>query len=233
MKTRCALWCALAILFGCSSVAAQRFEDPALSRPQLFVDSRLAVNSGLGYRQPFRSFGLSVELPVAKRVEFHADFWYSPDKKVITNDGTQFLMKGTALVWLTHRIGITGSYQRDWLWTSQFNEQSSNPLPGIVVRNHYAHPGRFYLSYLLPTGCVWATPSNPCLLQSKRTQGFQLTQEYQMKSYLRFSVGGTITHFCDQSNENDPAAGRTCHLTPTVEFGVKVEFPPSRDLEKY
>ena len=233
MKATRLLWCALAILISCSSVAAQSFEDPALSRPHWFVDARLVANSGLGYGQPFRSFGVSAELPVVRRVEFHADLWYSPDKNVAANNGRQFLMKGTGLFWLTHRFALTGSFQRDWLWTSQFDEQASNPLPGIVVRNHFAHPGRFYLSYLVPTGCVWATASNPCLFQSRRMQGPQLTEEYQLKSYLRFAVGGTITHFCDQSDEYDPAAGRTCHLTPTVEFGIKVEFPPSRGLETY
>jgi len=97
MKAARVLWCALAILIGSSSVAAQRFGDPALSHPVWFVDARLIANSGLGYRQPFWSLGISMELPVAKRVEFHADLWYSPDKNVTTDNGTQFLIKGTGL----------------------------------------------------------------------------------------------------------------------------------------
>jgi hypothetical protein len=167
MKAIRMFWCVLAILLVSTSVKARQLKEPILSRTQLFLDSEIGGKSGLAYYQPSTNFGRAFEVPVGDRFEMEASARYSPDKKVITNNGNQLLIKGSGIFWLTSRFGISGSYQHNWLWTSEFNEEGRNPLIGSVVRNHFAQPGRFYMNYVFPTGCVRATVSNPCPIQSK------------------------------------------------------------------
>jgi hypothetical protein len=148
----------------------------------------------------------------------------SPDKKTVTNNGLSTTVGGTAIAWVTSRIGASAGLSRGWLWTSQFHELSWQPYFGAVVRTNYVYPGRLYLRYLVPTGCVWATPTNPCTLQSKRTQGPSIEQEFQVSRHFRWGLDVGIFHFCDQSNENDPAVPRTCHWAGTEMLHLRFGF---------
>jgi hypothetical protein len=111
-----------------------------------------------------------------------------------------------------------------WLWTSEFNETSWQPSAGAVARTTYGSAGRLYLNYIFPTGCVWATKSNPCMIQSKRLQGPEITQEFQVLPHLRWGIEAGAFHFCDQSNENDRSIPRTCHWAFTEMVDFRFEF---------
>ena len=150
-----------AMALSVASVPMSAQESYADHRPRLLLDTEFGSESYLGYKLPSAGLGLSIEIPVAKRFELQASSTYSPDKKAITNDGQSLKVSGSAVAFTTTRLGFIGTLEYTWLWTSQFNKSGLVPAAGIVLRNDYWGPGRIYLTYLMPTGCVWATASNP------------------------------------------------------------------------
>ena len=197
--------------------AQQSQEIPAYTTSPLrvFLDGDIGVRAELGFIPPSSDFGASFEYPRWRKVELQGDFSFSPDKKKITHDGYSIETSGTAILWPFARVGLSGEIDYGRLWTSQFNEHGTAPQIGVVIRTRYQYPGRLYVRYLFPTGCVWATPANPCTLQSKRLQGTTLRQEFQFGPYLRWGVEAGIYHFCAQSNENEPAIPRKCSWAGT------------------
>jgi hypothetical protein len=193
-------------------------------RPRLLLDTEVGSLRSLGYKFPSTAFGPAVEIPLAKHFELQASSAYSPDRKVITNDGHSFKVTGSAMRFIHQRFGLVAGIERSWLWTSQFDKSAWHPSAGIVIRNDYWGPGRLYLNYVLPTGCVWATPSNPCQIQSNRMQGFEVRQDIRSSSYMRWGFKSGIYHFCDQANPNAPQAGRHCHWAATALGTVTFEF---------
>lgn len=189
--------------------------------PRLLFDTSIGSDTALGYKFPSTTFGFSVEIPIAKHVELQASTIFSPAKKFITNDGYSVKVNGTAI---NNKFGFSASVERSWLWTSQFDKRSLFPSAGVVVRNDFLGPGRFYISYLFPTGCVWAMATNPCKLQSKRLQGVQLRGESRAASHLRVGVGGGLYRFCDQANPYEPSTGRICHFALTAMTSLRFEF---------
>jgi hypothetical protein len=203
-------------------------EVPVDPYVRLLLDSEIGSNNQLGYEFPSIAIGPSIEIPLRSRFELQASAAYSPDKKFITNDGQSLRTKGGVVVWATPLVGLTSSVEGSWLWTSQFNKSGWLPSAGVVLRNEYFGPGRLYISYLFPTGCVWATANNPCKTQSNRLQGVQIRPEFRASSHLRFGFEVGIYHFCDQSNPFAPSLGRTCHFAGTALATMRVEFHPRR-----
>jgi len=232
MRITAGVWCLClcAASLCCASASAQRINTPI--SPRWLLNTSVGGESDLGYEPPSKWFGPSIEVPIASRFEFDADASYSPDKKVITNNGNQLETAATGIVWLRRNLGFSSSYTRNWLWTSQFTKAGWSVLPGIVVRNDFQYFGRFSAAYLIPTGCVWATPSNPCRIQSPREQGPEISQQFQIASHLRFGVSGAIVHYCDQSNPAEPT-GRTCHFGAASYLNLTIEFPGARTDEPY
>jgi hypothetical protein len=178
--------------------------------------------SGLGYKLPHILAGIAMEQPLGTRWEAQGGVSWSPDRKYITNDGNSVQAGGTALFWPIHRVGITGGLQYTHLWTSQFNKSGYFPAVGAVLRdNWYGNPGRFYASYVFPTGCQWGAS---CVIQSSRTSGLQMYQEFRLWSHWRVGIRGAWWHFAEQSNQLDPAAGRVWHNTGTMAMTVRYEF---------
>ena len=192
--------------------------------PRIFLDSDIGVRAELGFIPPSRDFGASLEYPLWRRLEIQGAGSFSPDKKQITDNGHSFSVTGTAIVWPSWRVGVLGEVGYNRLWTSQFIEASAAPAIGVVVRTHYEYPGRLYLRYTIPTGCVWATPSKPCKLQSKRLQGPSIRQEFQLLPHVRWGAEVGIYHFCDQADENEPALGRACRWAGTELVFVRFQF---------
>ncbi len=192
--------------------------------PRIFLDSDIGLQTQLGFIPPSTDIGVSFEYPLWRRLEIQGAGSFSPDKKQITDDGYSFSVTGTAIVWPSWRVGVLGKVGYGRLWTSQFTEAVTSPSFGVVIRTHYEYPGRLYFRYTIPTGCVWATPSNPCTLQSKRLQGPSIRQEFQLLPHVRWGAEVGIYHFCDQSNENDPAAGRACRWAGTELVFVRFQF---------
>jgi hypothetical protein len=206
------------------SLPASSQEAFADHRSRFLLDAEVGSQASLGYKNPSTAFGPSIEIPLAKRLEFQASGAYSPDRKAITNDGQSLKVGSSAIGFANYRLGFIATLERNWLWTSQFDKSGWLPSAGVVIRNDYFGPGRLYLTYVVPTGCVWATPSNPCKIQSNRLQGIELRQDIRSPSHTRWGFRAGFYRFCDQGNPNDPQAGRKCHFAATALATLRFEF---------
>ena len=211
----------VATMFCLSARGQEAFTD---HRPRFLVDGEFGTENSLGTEFPSTAIGPSIEVPIKNRFEFQSAVSYSPDRKTVTHDGESLKFGGSAIGFATHRLGFIATVAHTSLWTSQFDKRSWLPAAGIVLRTQYWGPGRLYLTYLFPTGCVWATSSDPCTIQSNRLQGIQLRQEVRYGSHIRWGYGGALYHECDQSNQNEPQAGRNCHWDATVMITASLEF---------
>jgi hypothetical protein len=216
---------ALALLAIAALTLPGRAQENAVDpRPRLLLDSEIGSAASLGFKLPATAFGPAIEVPFASHFELQSAALYSPDRKLITNDGNALNLSATALGFVTSRIGIVGKLEHASLWTSQFEENSWAPSAGVVIRHNYLGPGRLYVSYIFPTGCVWAASSNPCALQSKRLQGVDLRQDARFGSHQRWGFDFGLYHFCDQANPNDPQTGRRCHIGGSAMVTFSFEF---------
>lgn len=215
----------LFLLMSATSIRAQDTKAFTGWSPHVFLDSDIGVRGELGFIPPSTDFGISFEIPLNRRIEIQGGASYSPDRKEITHDGNSVAAKVTGIFWVNSRVGGLAEIDYGHLWTSQFQEGGTAPILGGVIRTSYEYPGRLYISYTLPTGCVWATPRNPCKLQSKRLQGFNITQEFQLWPHVRGGVLAGIYHFCDQSDPNEPSIPRVCHWAGSDGVFIRIEFP--------
>src|SRR5258708_17235057 len=143
-------------LFYSLQVSSQ--EAVADRRPRLLLDTEVGTQASLGYKLPSTAFGPSLEIPVAKRIEFQVSSAYSPDRKAITNDGNSLKVSGSAIGFANHRIGFIATIERNWLWTSQFDKTAWLPSAGVVIRKNRA--GRAVLTKRLSTDCGGGAPHN-------------------------------------------------------------------------
>lgn len=90
----------LCILF---SLAAWGQEAAADRRPRLLLGAEAGTHKSLGYKLPSSAFGPSLEVPVAKQLEFQADAFYSPNRKYITGGGQSLNVGGSTIGFLTPR----------------------------------------------------------------------------------------------------------------------------------
>jgi hypothetical protein len=239
------LKCVLILLVSAGVIKAQETDGEQqskgtfgnlLSAGQVFLDADIGIRAELGFLPPSSDFGMSFELPVQfeKRIEIQGAASFSPDKKKITGDGHSISASGKAIFWINPRLGAFGEAGYGRLWTSQFDEGGGiTPTFGAVIRTHYFYPGRLYISYSIPTGCVSATATNPCKLQSKRLQGFTFRQEFQFRPHIRWGIEAGAYHYCAQGNPEDPAAGRKCLWAGTELLFVRFQFPGSRPSGAY
>ena len=216
------------VLFMCAAPAGAQDVQELIANTnpplRIFLDSDVGVRAELGFIPPSTDFGASFEYPLWQRLEIQGTGSFSPDHKQITHNGHSYSVTGTAIVWPWWRVGLLGGVEHGRLWTSQFTEGGTNPTIGAVIRTRYEYPGRLYLLYLLPTGCVWATRSNPCTLQSKRLQGPTFRQEFQVLPHVRWGAEAGIYHYCAQSNEDEPSIPRACHWAGTEMVFVRFQF---------
>jgi hypothetical protein len=193
-------------------------------RPRLVLGTEAGSEIALGYEFPSVTFDATSEIPIGNHFEVQLGTTYSPAKKAITDDGQRLGFSGSFLAFANQRAGFIATVEHKWLWTSEFDKEVLYPSAGVVLRNGYFGTGRLYLTYTFPTGCVWATPANPCTIQSNRLQGVSLRQEARFFANTRWGVEAGLYHFCDQGNPNDPEAGRDCHLAPTALVTLAFEF---------
>jgi hypothetical protein len=213
---------AMMFLFFCAAARSQEiFGD---QRPRFLLDTAIGSETALGYKFPSISLGPAFEIPVGNRFEMQTSGTYSPDRKAITNDGHLAMGTGSVVAFANQRVGFVGSVERSWLWTSEFGKSVWYPSAGIVLRNDYFGSGRLYLSYVFPTGCVWATANNPCNIQSSRLQGMTVRQEARSGSHTRWGFESGFYHYCAQGNPDEPQAGRTCHWGATALVLLRFEF---------
>jgi hypothetical protein len=215
---------AVAIFFLTFVSTAHGQSDFADSRPRLLMGTEIGTEASLGYKDPSISVGPSIEVPIAKRFEFQAGAQYSPDKKAITGNGELANLSGSVLAFATPRIGFIATAERGWLWTSQFDKAAIFPSAGVVIRNDYFGHGRLYVTYTFPTGCVWASASNPCSTQSNRLQGITLHQDTRFGSHTRWGFDSGFYNYCREANPSEPQTGRTCRWGVTARAILSFEF---------
>jgi hypothetical protein len=211
----------------CASVAHSQ-ALPAGTSPdaaRYLVDFQIGSASGLGYHLPDLSFGATVEKPVGTRWEAQGEVKYSPDRKYITNDGNEAQIGAMGLFWLNQTLALSFQARFSRLWTSQFKKTDFYPSAGVVLRDRwFGLPGRAYFDYVFPTGCQWATASNPCVIQSNRTSGIEGFQEFRQYGHWRVGIRAAWVNFANQGNPNDRAAGRVWNNTATVDAEIRYEF---------
>jgi hypothetical protein len=174
-----------------------------------------------------------VEVPFGNRFEFRSKSSYSPSRLLVTDNGNELNVTGSAIFWATRRFGLTASYSRGWLRTSKFDKQAWSVLPGAVFRDNFGYPGRTYVHYRLPTGCVAASPSNLCCDQYARQQGIKATQEFQITSLLRYGVSVETLHYFEQGNPNEPSVPRHSHFAAAVQFSLIFVWPRTKSDSEY
>jgi hypothetical protein len=198
--------------------------DYADNRVRVLLNTEVGSETELGYDFPAVAAGPSVEIPIAQRFEFDGGGAYSPDKKRVTNNGDVANVSGSAIGFATQRLGFVAGLQRGWLWTSEFDKRTWMPSAGVVLRNNYLGHGRFYLTYIFPTGCVSATPNNPCTIQSNRLQGLTIRQETRSMMHTRWGFESGLYHFCNESNPNEPQSPRSCRMGVSGLVTLSFEF---------
>jgi hypothetical protein len=217
------------------------------SRTQILGDVDLDAFGELGYEFPTIFAGIAVEQPIATRWEIQAQIEGGWSKKYITNNGVSLTSRLQGLFWINDRVGLSGAFATSNLWTSQFvkvlnvkellegiQQQELYPTAGIVMRDSFeGAAGRFYADWKFPTGCQWATPANPCKIQSSRLQGIEITQEFRMTTWMRFGGSFFVYHGLEQSNQNEPQIPRTGFWAPAISATIRFQFPGHPWDEKY
>jgi hypothetical protein len=192
------------------------------------LDFETGSESALGYKLPHLLFALAIEKPVGK-FEIQGRMGYSPDKKYITNDGNSLRLKSSALYWITQRFAITSNVERSSLWTSQFSKNAIYPSFGVAIRENWGGgASRFYVDYLIPTGCQWGAG---CPIQSSRLQGPEIYWEFLMSSHLRLGIQTGVFHILEQSNELRPDIPRVGSISGESLLLLRYEFH-GRDVER-
>lgn len=202
--------------------AQQTVADKALP-VRVLVNAEVGENVDLGYFPLSKSVGPSVEMPFGHLFELQADAAYSNDRRVLTVSSNELGAGTTGIVWVNHRLGVTGRYEHHWLWTSQFGRTGSQLSPGLAIRDDLGYPGRTYLAYSFVGGCFWGTPSNPCQLEPGKTRAVNVAQDFAITSYARIGFHGSVFHFCDGALPNSTAT--TCHYGISEFLSFSVEFP--------
>ena len=183
-------------------------------RTRWLVDSEIGTYAGLGFKPPHTAFGSSIERPLSQRLEVQGSVRFSPDPKLITNDGRALVASARGIVWANRYFGVTGEASYSRLWTDQFDKTAWLPAPGVVFRlNFLGNPTRMYLDYLVPTGSI-----DNHGIESSRLQGPEYYVESRLASMgpmtMRFGLKWNVYHFLEQGNPQcDGTFGGsvTCH----------------------
>lgn len=228
----------------------------AQNKPTLLLDMAIGIEPGLGYKIPTVWQGVAVELPFGRywhvnklegtdktivnadlrtRFELQFSVEIGSARKAVTGDGTSFRTRTVLIYWPTSRFGVVGAIGSSELWTSQFNKTALTPTFGVVFRDKFmgSEAGRTYVTYLLPSGCQWATVKNPCAIQSSRLQGVQVYPEWRLARYFRLGIRMAILHGLEQGNPNQRSAGRKGFLTFTSGVVLRFQFPGESYDEAY
>lgn len=223
------------------------------SQVRIVLDTQVGDYAGLGFAPPHAGWALDLEMPLGgatsysaiaqggRRFEYQPTITFSLDRKTGSMSSFSLNVRNEGIVWLNHRLGAEGGIEYAGYWQGSPPATASNPVPvgfyglhklewvpstGLVVRNALrGRPGRLYVDYLFQTGCQRATPSNPCQVQSPRTQGVQAAQEFRVWSFVRIGGEIAVVHYYDQSNQNDPTVPRVGHTTAYGTLHFKVEWP--------
>jgi hypothetical protein len=233
---------------------------PTFSEPRILFDAQLGDYQGLGFGPPRIGWALDGELPLgpamtdsriqkgARRFEYQPSVVFSRDTRAFAYSGHDLNVRNEGIVWINHRVGAEGGLEYAVYWDKlglgttnpatfyTLHKSDWVPRAGAVFRDGLlGRPGRLYVDYLFPTGCQWATPSNPCFIQSTRTHGVDAMQEFRLKSFLRIGGEFAVVRYDDPSNQNEPTIPRVGHTTAygAVHFKFEWPFVPIRSDHSY
>lgn len=220
--------CLLALALA-TPIYSQALHSGKLPSTEWLLDTQ--VGSDPGYKLPYIALGVSFQRPITKHIEFQGGVSYSPTKTLMTNDGRGVGIQGEVDYWLIRRVAATASLRWGELWTSEFNSQGWRPAIGFAIREHsFDSPGRFYFSYVIPTGCQWGAG---CQVQSDRKTGPKVYWEHRVWTHWRWGFEFGVYRVLNQGNPLDRAAGRTRQITGDAHVVSRFEFPGGDLNEDY
>jgi hypothetical protein len=82
---------------------------------RLLVAASLDFDGPFGYQTRSISHIPRVEIPFGNRFEFQSKSSYSPGRLLLTDNGNELNVTGSAIFWATMRFGLTANYSRGWL----------------------------------------------------------------------------------------------------------------------
>jgi hypothetical protein len=209
-------------------------------RTRWLLDSEVGTYAGLGFKPPHTAFGTSIERPLSQRLEAQATIRFSPDPKLITNDGDSFVASARGIVWASRHFGATGQASYSRLWTDEFDKTAWLPAPGVVFRLKFlGNPTRMYLDYVIPAGNI-----DNHGIESSRLQGPEYYVESRLANIgpvtMRFGLKWNVYHFLEQGNPQcDGTFGgpatcpRTGHTTGVAALTLRFESVKNASNKPY
>ncbi len=234
-----------------AQAAHQGRVDSPFSEARLLSDIQFGDYTTYGFGASALGWGLEAELPFGPplragglRFEYQPSFAVLFGPKLSQRNGAiesqQYVeVHNQGLIWVIHRLAAEGGYKYASYWAEGANQgplfQNQTytlhrsgwaPDLGVAVRDAWAgRPGRFYASYVFPTGCLRATFSNPCVVQSPGMHGVEMMEEIRATSYLRVGVELAAVRYYDPSASDVPGAPRIGRTGIYANIRLKFEWP--------
>lgn len=227
MKIRCVSILAVVIIILSSAINTRGQDIPKAAGTErslhILIDGAIGSQTTLGYKLPDTTFGIAFEKTLGKHFELWGDFYYDPTHKFLTS-GHSFLEDTTIIYWINKRIGAAGGLSFSQFNGTAFSKVGWSPTAGVIINDMWMHknPGQLSVLYLFPTGCTYATSSNPCTITDSRLQGVTLYQEFTILSHLRVGVQIGLYRSGDQVNPNAPNVPQSHEFSPTVAIKFRV-----------
>lgn len=198
----------------------------ARAQARFYGDFQIGDFAGLGFKPPYVAVSAVAEIPLGSHFEDQPIFTYSPDAKAFDRYGTNLNVTNRAIYW-RRVIGLQGGVDVSAYWQAGLKKHAWTPFAGAAFRYRMlGFPSRSYLAYLLPTGCQKYRVTNPCQIQSSRTQGIYFQQEWVFYHWMTYGAEIQVLHFLDQGNPMDFAAGRNAHWTMASDVHVRFGWGP-------
>lgn len=219
------------------------------SESRLLSDIQFGDFTVFGLGATSLGWGLGGELPLGpslkaggRRFEYQPSFAVLVGPKISYWNGSlesqqNLEVNNQGLIWMIRRLAAAGGYQYASYWAEGVTLQNVGytirragwvpNLGGVIRDTLLGRPGRVYASYIFPTGCQWATPSNPCVVQSPRTRGIEMMQEVRGSTYLRIGAELALVRYDDPSAPSVPAIPRIGHTAVYGTIHLKFEWPAS------
>jgi hypothetical protein len=194
-----------------SYLDAQSEDIDGVSSTRVISEFQLGSTEGLGFKLPHLALGARIEKSVTSKFEIDAEMIYSPDHKFGFDAGHQITAETGSIYWTTHRIGVSGGYEHNWLATPEYRKSVTIPSFGVVLRGFNDYPWRVYFNWLIPSGRY--DPKTG--IEPSRLTGPEFMYEFQLHEHLRFGLLLGIYHGLEQGNPAcDGNAPNPQHLPP-------------------
>jgi hypothetical protein len=189
----------------------------------------------LGYSFPVVPLSSGIQRQFGPHFELDAFGEYQVSHKAVLGNGHTVNLAVQPIVWLNHRVGLSGQFEYVRLTTSAyskgttFNQLSTySYIPGVVFAGApFGLPSRFYLYGYIPQGGI--DPKTG--IESNIESGVEFSWEAHLYDFGPFSLREAITpavqHGYNQGNPQcDGTYGSpiTCPRTSWTAFSVGITF---------